>query len=529
MSQSESTPLLQPSPDHDHDYEPPQLPIELPTRTKLTIFAATWTAVFLGALDSTIIATLSSSIASSFEAAHQLTWLATAYLLSITAASPLYGRLAHLLGRRRSLLIALSLFTLGTLFCALAPSMPILVIARFLAGCGGGGIMTTSSIIASDLVPLNRRGLVQGFANVWFGAGAALGGPLGGWLADGLGWRYAFIVQVPVLLLAMGLVAVFVVYRCEGEVGNRAEAIQRIDWWGSLVLVLWVGSLLLCLSFKNNQQYSWTDVRVLGTFFGFVGFFALFLHIEANLAFEPVLPIRMLKLRSPCCIAWTSFLISMVCFSVLYMYPIYLETVAGLSATEAGAHLIPNAVALALGSLFAGLVIRGSGRYRPITLAGVAVFGTGSVLMWTALRHAWVQWIAIIPVGFGFSSVTTSLLVGLMASVPLEDMAVATGLSYLFRYTGQVVGVGLNGAILQSVLVNELEHRITGPGAAEMIEKTRREASAVGRLPTERLREAARASYGEGLRAVFGVNLGLSVVAFGITCLVEEFGVRGRS
>lgn len=150
-------------------------------------------SVFLGALDTTIVATLSASIASSFSAAHQLTWLATAYLLSITAASPLYGRLAHLFGRRLALLIALSLFTLGTLACALAPSMTLLVCARFVAGCGGGGIMTTSSIIASDLVPLNRRGLVQGFANVWFGAGAALGGPLGGWLADGLGWRYAFI------------------------------------------------------------------------------------------------------------------------------------------------------------------------------------------------------------------------------------------------------------------------------------------------------------------------------------------------
>ncbi|EGG05049.1 uncharacterized protein MELLADRAFT_37062, partial [Melampsora larici-populina 98AG31] len=470
-------------------------------------------SVFLGALDSTIVATLSSSIASSFSAANEVSWLATSYLLSLSATSALYGRLSNLVGRRLSLFIALTLFTIGTIACGLSTSMNSFILARFVAGMGGGGVMTTSSIIASDLVPLNRRGVVQGLANICFGAGAALGAPLGGWLADGLGWRYAFIVQVPVLVLAMGMVAYLIDYRCEGEAVDKAELIRRIDWWGSLTLVLWVSFPLSCF---------WTDPRVYLTLLSFICFFVVFVYIEARVASEPVLPIKLLKLKSPSSIACTFFLIS-----VLYMYPMYLETVASQTSSQAGLHLVPNSIAIAFGSLLAGLMIRLTSRHRTPTIIGTVVFGTGSAIMVASgLQQAWAQWIAIVPIGFGFAWVATSLLVGLMTSVSTEEMAIATALTYLFRYTGQVVGVAISGAILQNVLVRELHARITGPGSLEIIDKIRKQSSIVSHLPTETLRLIAKESYSKGLMKVFEWNLILSGLAILTTFFIDESTVE---
>ncbi|KAH9816456.1 major facilitator superfamily domain-containing protein [Melampsora americana] len=511
---TETTPLLR---SHDHDHQGPSArPIDLPGYKKMTIFAATWTGVFLVALDSTIVATLSPSIASSFSAANEVSWLATSYLLSLSATATLYGRLSNLIGRRLSLSIALTLFTIGTIACGLSTSINSFILARFVAGMGGGGVMTTSSIISCDLVPLNQRGLIQGLTSTCFGAGAALGGPLGGWLSDVLGWRYPFLVQVPVLVLAMGMVAYFIDYHCEGEATNKAELIRRIDWWGSLTLVLWNGSLLLSLSFKNDQQYPWTDPRVYLTLLSFLVFLVAFLYIEARVASEPVLPIKLLKLKSPSSIACIYFLIS-----VLYMYPMYLETVASQTSSEAGLHLVPNSISIAVGSLLAGFLIRLTSGHKTITMAGTIFFGTGSALMVaTGLRQAWSQWIAIVPIGFGFASVLNSLLVGLMVSVSTEEMAIATAFTYLFRYTGQVVGVGISGAILQNVLVRELTERITGPGSLEIIDQIRKQSSIIPDLPTEAFKLAARESYSKGLMKVFECNLILSglavLVAFGI-------------
>jgi len=278
----------------------PRLNQLVTSRKRAAILAAVWTGVFLGALDSTIVATLMSSISSSFGASNQISWLASAYLLSTSATGALYGKLADLLGRRMSNLIALGFFTLGTLGCGLSSNMSQLIFSRFLAGCGGGGIMTTSSIIATDLFRLDQRGLIQGFANICFGLGAALGGPVGGWIADTLGWRFAFLAQVPLLIIATILVASFVDYRLEGQVNSKAELARRIDYRGSIALIWMIGALLLSLSFKSNLQYEWSDPRVYGNFVSFLVGLGVFVYIESSVP-EPILPLRLLKFRTPLC------------------------------------------------------------------------------------------------------------------------------------------------------------------------------------------------------------------------------------
>ena len=262
-------------------------------------------------------------ISSSFQSSNQVSWLGTSYLLALATTTPLYGKLSDIIGRRMSSLIAISLFTIGTLLCGLAKSMPMLIAARGLAGCGGGGIMTISSIVASDIIPLKKRGLIQGIVNIFYGlgesacsiyfervlanivilfhVGAALGAPLGGLIVAKYDWRFAFLIQVPLLALAWILVFLFVKYTVPGQVTSKKAALKQIDWLGCISLIICISSFLLSLSFKNNFSLPWSDPKVWATMITFVIFLGVFLGVEAKISPNPVMPLRILSHLSPIC------------------------------------------------------------------------------------------------------------------------------------------------------------------------------------------------------------------------------------
>lgn len=319
----------------------------------------------------------------------------------------------------------------------------------------------------------------------------------------------------------MILVAFFVDYRFEGQVTSRVELARRIDYLGSLTLISTIGALLLSLSFKSNLQYEWSDARVYGSLIAFLIGIVSFIYVEI-LASEPVLPIRLLKLKTPLCSVGISFFTSMVVFSVLYMYPLWFETVKLSTSTEAGLHLIPNSVALSVGSLLAGAWILKSGRHKAVIVVSSALLALGSLLMLFKLDTPFHEWLDIVPNGIGFSASSTAVLIALIASVPEKEMAVCTGLSYLFRYTGQVFGVAASGAILQSVLTKELNRRITGTGASELIERIRHESSIVRTLTNGAHKRAAIESYRLGLKSVFTFNVVLSLISFALTSGIEN-------
>jgi MFS family permease len=186
-----------------------------------------------------------SEISSSFESSDQVSWIGTAFSLTLASCTPIYGRLCDIIGRRAANLTALGLFTVGNLSCGLAPNMTWLILSRAVAGAGAGGIFSTASIVANDLIPLRKRALVQGFANLFYGLGASLGGPVAGIIAARLGWRAAFYIQVPILLVSVSLVAVLVRYKVPGSAQlSTKSALSRIDWKGSLFLISGVRSQL---------------------------------------------------------------------------------------------------------------------------------------------------------------------------------------------------------------------------------------------------------------------------------------------
>ncbi|GMK57002.1 hypothetical protein CspeluHIS016_0308420 [Cutaneotrichosporon spelunceum] len=537
----ERAPLLTPQPAQTYGSEPISLseaPLEhskeqrhhnLAGLSAWRFYAAcvsVWSATFLSAFDSTVVATLLGDISSSFNAFHLASWLGTAYLLSLACFTPVYGRLADALGRRDAQLIALVFFTIGTVGCAAAPTMMTLILSRGIAGIGGAGLTSVGSILLSDLVDLRHRGLYQGLANMVYALGASLGGPVGGWAADQFGWRVAFSAQVPLLFGSMLAIWCFV----PGDLGGRVrdsddvhhtltwkQKLARIDYAGSAALGVAVTALLLSMSLKTSGlgdvEYNWSDPLIWGLLLVFVAFTGIFLVIEAHWAAEPVLPLSMFKRATPTAVAVANLVMAMCIFSLLYNVPLYFIAVKLRSATIAGVHLLPYSAFIGAGSLAVGFIMRATGRYYPAMVASgiIVVFSCAMMLTWSENTPEWLTWVAPSPAGFGYAGVLTTTLVALMADVAKEgtgEIAVGTTMTYMARTIGQVLGVSFSSAILQSTLQSDLRARINDPDLVQLI---RRNTEAVRTLPAD-VREIAVSAYSNGLKRIWVFNLVLAVI-----------------
>ncbi|KAJ3841024.1 major facilitator superfamily domain-containing protein [Lentinula raphanica] len=470
------------------------------------ILAGLWSAVFLGALDGTVVATLLSPIGSHFNKLNQSSYIGTAYLLSVCCFTPLYGRLSDILGRKGAMLLALTLFGSGTLCCALAPTMELLIAARAVAGMGGGGVMTVSSIVVTDLIPLKQRGLYQGMANILFGLGAGIGGPIGGWINDVFGWQAAFLFQAPILLFSFVLVSLKVNIQLPTDVQNQSlrQKLQRIDFLGSLTLVGTVGCLLLGFSLKTTEEMPWSHPLIWGLFLLSAIFGATFVAVEKFVSPYPVMPLRLITQRTPLAVSMSNLLGSMAAFSTLYNIPLYFTAVRLYTSANAGLHLLPHSVAISSGSVFAGWMMRRTGKLYKLTLCSglMCIMASVSIVFWNEHTSPFHLWIDIVPQGFGMASLITTTLIAMIAGVMKEDMAVATGITYLFRTTGQVLGVSISGAIFQAVLLQKLRMRIQGPGSMELIHGIQHSTNIISTLDPFH-RAAAIESYADALQIVF--------------------------
>ncbi|KAJ7742429.1 vacuolar amino acid permease [Mycena maculata] len=517
---------------------PPSPPLNNFSRVDLVwILAGLWSAVFLGALG-TVVATLLTPIGSDFNKSNQASYIGTSYLLSLCCFTPLYGRLADILGRKGAMLLALFLFGSGTMLCGMVPSMETLILARALAGMGGGGqvipVMTVAAIVVTDLIPLKQRGLYQGMANILFGLGAGIGGPLGGWINDVFGWRSAFFFQAPVMLFSATLVAWKVNIQLPSDVLNEPlhEKLRRIDILGSLTLVGTVGCLLLGFDLKTTEEIPWSHPLIYGLFCCSAVCGVLFVLVEKYWAPFPVMPLRLITRRTPCAVSVSLLFASMTAFSMLYNVPVYFSAVKLYSAANAGSHLLPHSIAISCGSVAAGWMMRRTGKLYTLTLAAAALSVCANILVifWNENTSSWHLWLDIVPQGFGMASFITSTLIAMIAGVIKEDMAVATGITYLFRTTGQVLGVSLSGAILQAVLLQKLRQRIHGPDSAEIIYEIRQvsvhSATSIPDLDP-RWRQAAVDSYADALRVVFIFQAAMALLAFLFSLPIEENPLPG--
>ncbi|KAF9265992.1 MFS general substrate transporter [Marasmius fiardii PR-910] len=479
-------------------------PLEISKSMRYGILAGVWLATFLSSVNMTLVPTMLPSISSQFDKSHQASWLGTAYLLSTCTFTPLYGRLSNVMGRRGAAQTAVLFAGLGTLACGLSTSMEMLIASRFIAGIGGGGVNTMATIVVSDMYSLRSRGLAQGVASVFNGLGLGFGGPLGGLITDWLGWRWAFLIQMPLFLISLFLITVNLSYATKGKGKSPKEVLKRIDYFGSLTLLIATGSSLVFLSTKYNSDLPWSDPTVIVPLALCLVFSILFVVVELYVAPEPVLVPFLLKQKIPVLIGISNFLVAVCNFAITYFYPMWFQTVMLTSASIAGLHILPNSVSMSCGSIFAGWMMHRTGKYKMINLIfGILPFIASVLIIQIHENSGWVQsWLSIIPLGFGNAVVLQTMLIALLAHTPESHMAVATGFGQLFRGIGQVAGVAVSSAIFQSKLDWELRKRIQAPDADEIIQRIRQNARLVASLPPD-LQRQARDSYAESLKAVF--------------------------
>jgi len=241
----------------------------------------------------------------------------------------------------------------------------------------------------------------------------------------------------------------------------------------------------------------------------------MFIAVEKYVAPYPVMPLRLITQRTPLAVSMSNFFGSMAAFSALYNVPLYFTAVRMYSAANSGLHLLPNSIAISTGSVFAGWMMRRTGKLYRLTLCSgfMCILASISIVLWnddTSQIHLWFD---IVPSGFGMASLITTTLIAMIAGVMKEDMAVATGVTYLFRTTGQVLGVSISGTILQAVLLQKLRLRIQGPGSAELIYSIQHSTSIISTLDPL-TKAAAVSSYADALRVVFICQAAWNFLAF---------------
>ncbi|KAL2015826.1 hypothetical protein VTK56DRAFT_4716 [Thermocarpiscus australiensis] len=489
------------------------------TRLALTL-GATYVGVFLGAVDASIMATLAAPIASEFRSLSLLAWLATAYLIANATVQPLSGRLTDIFGRGPGLVFSNAAFALGNLVCGLAADEAGMILGRVVAGIGGGGLMSISTFLASDLVPLKKRGVVQGVGNIAYGSGAMLGGVLGGFINDtsSWGWRLAFLFQVPIVVASGTLV--FFLVNVPPKISNKA-LLARIDFGGAFLTVGFLVLLLLGLNAGGNLV-PWSDPLVLTSIPLGLAMLALLLWWESR-AKQPIVPVRLLLRRTVLTACIANFLGTMVTMTTLYYMPLYLQ-VLGHSATQAGLRILAASLGVSVGSVGCGLIMKKTGKYVGLGIATLSVCTIAMSLTSTLDENApnWVPFVSMALLGGGYGGMLTVTLLACIAAVDHADQATVTAATYLFRSVGATLGITGASVVYQNILKARLWERFGDlPGAAEEIVRIRDDLGELKRLP-EGWTEGVIQSFMEAFRGVWLVALSLAVMALLSVSLMKQ-------
>jgi len=441
-----------------HQSEPPEDDSEeiwKPPRGFVWIQLAIMSNVFLYGFDGTVTAATYAVISSEFDAANSASWLTTSYLVTTTAVQPLYGRVSDIFGRRILFFVATTTFGVGCLGCGVAGDVVTLNLMRALTGFGGGGLMTMATIINSDMIPFRRRGMYQALQNGMWGLGAISGASFGGAIADKIGWRWCFLLQVPLSIMAF-VVGYLAVKNQPGGMaldGGLKAAWKRVDVSGAVVLVIGISVQLLGLSLGGNEL-PWDSPWVVGWLVGSLLLLALFLVIEAKTTAVPIIPLRMLKGRLPIMTQTSNVCAGLSAYGFLFMIPLFFQVVLLDSASKAGARLAIPSLATPIGSIFAGVVMSRWGRLLPLMRTGAAFMVLGNALVATLdfKDSSWKYFVYIFPANLGQGIIYPSILFTSLASFDHADHAVSASTVYLIRSLGTVWGVSVTSAIVQTTL-----------------------------------------------------------------------------
>ena len=490
-----------------HVESPPQ-PLHLSHRQIQTVFVALMLGMFLASLDQTIVATALPTIVGDLGGLDHLSWVVTAYMLTSTASTPLYGKISDLLGRKQVFQSAIAIFLVGSVLSGFAQSMPQLVAARAVQGVGAGGLLALSMAIIGDLVSPRERGRYQGYMGSVF-ALTSVGGPLlGGFFVDHLTWRWVFFVNLPIGILAMVVTAVVL------DLPFQRQP-HRIDYGGAALLVAAVTCILL-VTVWGGAQYAWTSPTIVGLAAAGAVLLAVFVRHETRTA-EPILPPRMFRDGVVRVASVSMFFVALGLFGAIVFVPLYLQIVQGASPTTSGLLMTPMMGGVLLMSVVTGRLITRTGRYRHFPIIGTAVMVVGAWLLSRMdVGTGWVgSSVAMLVMGIGVGMTMQVLILAVQNSVDHRDLGAATSAVSFFRSMGAAFGVALFGSILNARIGHHLPGTDSLKGTPETI---------LGLPDDVRLRVVD--GFAASLQDVFLWAVPVIVVAFLVTLRLRDQPLR---
>ena len=406
----------------------------------LAIYAALMIVILLAALDQTIVATALPVIASDLGGLSSYTWVFSAYFLTSTVMVPIYGRLGDIFGRRRLFFVSIPIFLAGSMLCGVAQNMPELIVFRGVQGIGAGGVIPLAMATTGELVPPRERGRYVALISSTFLAASILGPAVGGLIVDNASWRWIFYINLPIGLLALGVIVLTMPRRERKDAG-------RVDVAGAILLAVATTSLLLGL-LDTGRPYVWLAFAVFAP--GFI--------LHTRRVAEPIIPIRVVGERIVATGALATGLAVMAQFGAISFVALFAQGVLGVSATSSGLLLIPPTLGAAAATILTGQWVSRTGRYRLPTLLGAGVMGVGMLLLATMGPGTSTAELAtaLVVFGVGGGLMFQTIMVAGQSAVPLASIGSATSVIQFSRAIGTTVGVTLFGAIIAHGLPRDL-------------------------------------------------------------------------
>jgi EmrB/QacA subfamily drug resistance transporter len=483
---------------------------ELPRRRIAVIFGAISLAVLPAVLDGTIVATALPSIVGDLGGVDQISWVVTAYLLTQTIATPLFGKFGDLYGRRRLFEIAIALFTVASVLAGASQSMLQLIGARAVQGFAAGGLIVLCQAMIADVVSPRERGRWQGFFGVVFGVASVAGPLVGGFVVDHFTWPWIFFINIP-----LGIAAWVVSRATLPESPRRSEV--RIDWLGTALLSAAIACLVLCSTW-GGVEYEWGSPVIVGLALATVVLTGLFVLVERR-AVEPAMPLQLFRSRTLVLSAAILFIMGAVMFGTVTYLPTFLQIANGASAANAGLLLVPQLLGTMAASVIAGQIVSRTGRYRIFPILGSAIAAVGMYLLSTMSTdtgrlHSGV---AMAVLGFGIGMTLQTLVVATQNEAPVEHLGVATSTISFFRAVGGSIGVALFGSLFTSRVTELL-----GDAALRVTPQS------LARMSPAQAQETATA-FADAVTHVFMFAVPLLLLAFALAWFVREAPLRTSS
>ena len=490
--------------------------------------------LLLAALDQTIVSTALKSIVEDFDGLTHYTWVVTAYLLTSTASTPLYGKISDLYGRRPVFQFAIITFLIGSFAAGASTSMEQLIAFRAVQGLGAGGLMSLTFVIIGDIVSPRERGKYQGyFGGVW-GLSSVAGPLLGGYFSDHAqilgvtGWRWIFYINLP-----FGIAALIIT-----SISLHIPKVKRehsIDYLGALLLVSGVSALLLGISVYGPQN-GWQTSKTLITLAAALALVLLFILQESR-AKEPILPLALFKNHTFSVTSFMAFIIGAGMFGAIIMLPLYLQIVKGDSATSAGLKLIPFMIGIVAMSIVSGKLITKHGHYKRFPIIGLALMTVGLAMLSTLTETTafWKLAIYAILVGAGLGLSMQTIVIALQNSVEFRDLGVATSANTFFRSIGATMGVALFGTVYASRLAHNLPieiEKIKASNPAALVGATPekfealKENTAVLQSFTPELQVGIVHAFVNSFHVVFLTAVPITVIGFFVAFMLRETPLR---